>query len=188
LAGGVSAVHAAEGGRPLAMEAAADAQADQLLEVGRDLAAHLVGRLVGHRLDIDDGELVVEREADRHVVHEIAGLQRAAPFAGMLVGLLVGDVALDVPQPVFAEIALAGDATRMQELSPDRRRKRHDGTSFSSVALFRWRLLWRPAARCATRRCACPRASEYQSEIRKMRRSGRLRGCGAPRAAPGRRW
>ena len=108
-----------------AIEAAADAQPDQLLEVGRDVAAHPVRRLVGHRFDIDDGEAVVDREADRHVVHEIAGLQRPAPFVGVLVGLLVGDATLDVLEAVVAEEALAGDLARMQMLSPDRRRKRH---------------------------------------------------------------
>src|SRR5205814_5949407 len=84
----------------------------------------------GDRLDIDDGELVVKREADRHVVHELAGLDRSAPFVGMLVALLVGDAALDVPQAVLAEKALAGDATRVQMLSPNRRRKRHGRTSW----------------------------------------------------------
>ncbi len=48
-------------------------------------------------------ELVVDREADRHVVHEVAGLERPAPFVGMLVGLLVGDTALDVVKAVLAD-------------------------------------------------------------------------------------
>jgi len=103
-------------------EARADPQADQLLEVGRDVAADAVGRAVGGRLDIDDGEAVIERQADRHIVHEVAGLQGPAPFIGVLVGLLVGDAALDVEQAVVAVEALAGDATRVQMLSPDRRR------------------------------------------------------------------
>src|SRR6266446_478903 len=123
-----AAMHAAQPGAHLAMEAAADAKPDQLLEVRRHVAADPVGRLVGHRFDIDDGEFVVEGEADRHVMDEIAGLDRPAPFAGMLVGLLVGDATLDVPQPVLAEKALAGDATRVQMLSPDRWRKRHGRT------------------------------------------------------------
>src|SRR5471030_1476480 len=112
-----------------AIEAAADAQADQLLEVGRNAAAHLIRRLVGHRLDIDDRELVVDREANRHVVHEVTGLECAAPFVGVLIALLVGDVAFDVPESVLAEETLAGDATRVQMLSPDRRRKRHGHSS-----------------------------------------------------------
>ena len=124
-----AAVHAAQPLAHGAVEAAADAQADQLLEVGRHLAADPVGGAVGHRLDIDDGELVVERQPDRHVMHEVAGLQGPTPFVGMLVALGVGDAALDVPEPVLAEEALAGDATRMQVLSPDRRRKRHGRTS-----------------------------------------------------------
>ncbi len=37
-----------------AVEATADAEPDQLLEVGRNVAAHPVGRLVGHGFDIDD--------------------------------------------------------------------------------------------------------------------------------------
>jgi hypothetical protein len=111
------------------VEATADAKPDQLLEVGRDVTADAVGRLVGHRIDVDDGEPVVERETDRHVVHEVARLERPAPFVGMLIALLVGDAALDVPEPVLAEKTLAGDATRVQMLSPDRRRKRHGRTS-----------------------------------------------------------
>src|SRR5262245_16955946 len=99
------------------MEAAADAKPDQLLEVGRDLAADRIGRLVGHRLDVDDGELVIQREPDRHVVYQVAGFKRAAPFVGVLVGLFVGDAAFDIPQPILAKEALAGDATRMQMLS-----------------------------------------------------------------------
>jgi hypothetical protein len=47
----------------------------------------------------------------------------------MLIALLVGDAALDVPEPVLAEKTLAGDATRVQMLSPDWRRKRHGRTS-----------------------------------------------------------
>src|SRR5476651_122846 len=117
-----AAMHATQSRPDLAVEAAADPKADQLLEVGRDVAAHPVRRLVGRRLDVDDRELVVDGEADRHVMHEIAGPELPAPFVGMLVALLVGDAALDVPESVLAEEALAGDATRMQMLSPDRRR------------------------------------------------------------------
>src|SRR4029077_8594875 len=101
-----AAMHAAQPLAHRAMETAADAQSDQLLEVGCYLAADPVGRAVGHRLDIDDGEFVVEREPDRHVVDELARLQGATPFVGMLVALGVGDAALDVPQPVLAEEAL----------------------------------------------------------------------------------
>ena len=103
-----------------------------LLKFGCDIAAHPVRRLVGHGFDIDDGEAMVDREADRHVVHELAGLQRPAPFVGMLVGLLVGDATLDIVESVVAVEALAGDLTRMQMLSPDWRRKRH-GTNLSKV-------------------------------------------------------
>ena len=170
-----------------AMETAADPETDQLPEVGSDVAAHPVGRLVGHRLDVDDGELVVDREADRHVVHEVAGLQRAPPFVGMLIGFLVGDATLDVPQAVVPKEALADDASRMQMLSPDRWRKRHGSTSRNREGGVT-RPVWRRAARCATRRCACLRASEYRSENRRMHRSGRLRGCGGLRAGPVRRW
>src|SRR5471030_1638275 len=112
-----------------AIEAAADAQTNQLPEVGRNAAAHLIRRLIGHRLDIDDRELVVDRESDRHVMHEVTGLERAAPLVGVLVALLVGDAAFDVPEPILAEETLAGDATRVQLLSPDRRRKRHGHSS-----------------------------------------------------------
>ena len=108
-----------------AMETATDPKADQLFEVGRDIAAHPVGRLVRHRLDVDDGEMVIDRQPDRHVVHKVARLQRAAPFVGVLVGLLVGYATFDVPQPIVAEEALADDAARVQVLSPDRWRKRH---------------------------------------------------------------
>ena len=80
----------------------------------RDVATHAVGRLVGHCLGIDDRELVVDRQPDRHVVDEIARLQRPAPLVGVFIGLLVGDAALDVPQPVVAAVAAALQLAMMQ--------------------------------------------------------------------------
>mgnify|MGYP003337436042 CR=1 FL=1 len=110
-------------------EAGADTQTDQFLVVRRDVAADPVGRTVGHGLDVDDGEAMVDRQPDRHVVHVVAGFERPAPFVCVLVGLLIGDPSLDVPEAILAIEALAGDAAGVQMLSPDWRRKRHGRSS-----------------------------------------------------------
>src|SRR3546814_4720311 len=61
-----------------AAPAAAYAEADQALEVGRDVRADRERPAVGHRLDGDHGHVAVDGQAQPHVVDRLAGLDEAA--------------------------------------------------------------------------------------------------------------
>ena len=64
------------------------------------------GAAVGHHLDILDDEMIVEGQADAHIVQRFARLDLAAILVGKAVGLAVGHAAFDVPEAVLAAEAL----------------------------------------------------------------------------------
>src|SRR5262249_37894089 len=97
----------------------------EALVVGDDLRADPEGALVARRLDRLDDVVVVDGEADPHVVHRCAGWPEAATVALIGVGLLVDEMTLDVPEPVGAPIAATFDAADVEVLAGHGRRERH---------------------------------------------------------------
>jgi len=105
----------------LEVEARLDAQPLQPLVVGRDRAADREGRVVGHRLDILDVEIVVDREAQPHLVNRRPRGHGAAELRLEIVGFDVGEMALNVPQAVGAPKTAAHDGAGVDGLALDGR-------------------------------------------------------------------
>ena len=80
------------------------------------------GRGGGMRLAND--HVVVDRDARQHVVHRRAGRQRPALPVGIHVGLLVEQLALDIPQAVLAKETLGHHSAPVDEAPRRRRRQR----------------------------------------------------------------
>ena len=113
-------MRAAEPRADLAREAVADLDADQALEIRQDVGADLERAVVGGGRDFPDLHAVVDGETDPHLVHRRSGLDAAAPLVLERICLHVDDAALDVPEAVVAQEALAGDGARVQVLARGR--------------------------------------------------------------------
>src|SRR5215472_1581698 len=95
-----------------------------------DGGADLEGRGLGHRLDVAHDEMVVDRQADAHVVQRRPGMDSAAILIGEIIGFAVGHAAFDVPEPVLAAVSLELIAAVVQMLALDGGGQRH-GDSLS---------------------------------------------------------
>jgi hypothetical protein len=102
----------------------------ECLEVRRDVAARCIGPCIRHRLSLVDQQVEIDRQAQPHVVHGLAGLARAPGVAcGGRISLRIDQMAFDVPQPILALVAAALDCAVMHELAGGGRGQRHDMNS-----------------------------------------------------------
>jgi hypothetical protein len=112
-----AAMHPAEKLEDLSVEAFGDFQPFELLKLGQDRRANPKRAVVGRGFDRDDGQRVVDRQAQPHLVDEIPDPHLAAILVLERVALAVGKPAFDVPESVLAQIALHLDASRMDRLA-----------------------------------------------------------------------
>ena len=101
--------------------------ADHFLEGRRDRRADLERCAVGHRLDVAHHEVLVDGDAQPHVVERFVGLDHAAELVVEVVGLDVGQAPVDVPQAVGAPVAAEFHGAGVQMVAFDGGRERHGG-------------------------------------------------------------
>src|SRR5581483_2258468 len=123
-----AALHAAELRAHAFPEVAHQVEPDQLLVSRRDvLAAVGIGHRVRDRAGIEDVHVPVDGDAQRHVVDRLAGAAHARLHVHVVV-LHVGEVRLEVEQPVLPLVALVAHAARVRELALDfGHREGHEG-------------------------------------------------------------
>jgi hypothetical protein len=114
-----AALGAAEELAHLLVESGIDPQAAKALEVGRDGGADGIRARLGHRLDGVDHQPVVDGEPHPHVMHRLARRERAAEVIAEGIGLGVGEMTFDVPEPILAAETAALDGAGVDGLARD---------------------------------------------------------------------
>ena len=83
-------------------ESLADGQTDELRKIGGALLADLMRMGGSARLEPMDDAVGIDSHGHVHVVHRLAGIERAARPRGHAVMLDVGQAGIDIEEPVIA--------------------------------------------------------------------------------------
>ena len=112
-----AALRAADPRPGLAQEARLDREAGEPGEVGRGARADRIRREIGRRLAGDDPHVLVDRHPHEHPMQRLARLDASAILAVEPVCFRVGELRLDVEQPVRPLVAAQDDVARVQRNS-----------------------------------------------------------------------